>query len=220
MTQNSYPPSDGQSENGMTIPEENSEIPVKEPVTTGQVWNKLLRLGLGEATLRSGTFIATVLLVLLVVWVMGSYFLKGQKNTAAESTSTVETNISTPILPVNSNPVAIKASGFSINRMADFHTNLPAKPRSEIIEYAVIEGDTVFGIAEKFGLQPEWVLWSNKHILGDNPAFIRPGLTLLIPPFQGAVHAWVAGIDGLNGATKASPAPPQSFQDWPGHAIH
>jgi hypothetical protein len=219
MTLNSNPPSEDPSENGMTTPEESFEIPTKEPVTTGQVWNKLLRLGLGEATLRSGTFIATILLVLLVVWVMGSYFLKGQKNTAAEATSTVETIKLTPIIPINSNPVSIAASGFSINRMADFHTNLPAKPRNDIIKYEVVQGDTVFGIAEKFGLQPEWVLWSNKHILGDNPAFIIPGLTLLIPPFQGAVHAWVAGIDGLNGVARGFQVTPDAILDWPGNEL-
>ena len=85
--------------------------------------------------------------------------------------------------------------------------------REDIIEYQVVAGDTIFGIAEKFGLQPEWVLWSNKHILGDNPAFIRPGLTLLIPPFQGVVHQWVAGVDGLNGVAKGTIA--DFVSAWP-----
>ena len=183
-------------------------------LSTSQIWNRLLRFGLGESAIQTGTVIATGLLVLLVVWVMGSYFLKGQKN-SSQATPTVNSSAAMPTLPSVQNPLALNVSNFAINRDADFHTNLPSKPREDIIEYQVVAGDTVFGIAEKFGLQPEWVLWSNKHILGDNPAFIRPGLVLLIPPFQGVVHQWVAGVDGLNGVSKGTFSNVDDILDWP-----
>lgn len=187
----------------------------KEEFSTGRIWNRLLRFGLGESAMQTGTVLATGLLVLLVVWVMGTYFLKGQKTSTQVATPTVESIALMPTLPSAQNPLALAVSDFSINRAADYHTNLPAKPREDIIEYQVVAGDTIFGIAEKFGLQPEWVLWSNKHILGDNPAFIRPGLTLLIPPFQGVVHQWVAGVDGLNGVAKGTNASVDDILDWP-----
>lgn len=203
-----------QLEEGVETTGNKTEIPSKESLSASQIWNRLLRLVLGETTLRTGTVVATGLLVLLVVWVMGSYFLKGQKS-STPATPTTESIASVPTLPVVQNPLAYAASNFTINRAADYHTNLPAKPREDIIEYQVVAGDTVFGIAEKFGLQPEWVLWSNKHILGDNPAFIRPGLTLLIPPFQGVVHKWVAGVDGLNGVAKGTSSNVDVILDWP-----
>ncbi len=196
-------------------PGNNEQLPkTKEEFSTGRMWNRLLRFGLGESAMQTGTVLATGLLVLLVVWVMGTYFLKGQKS-SEQATPTAETIAVMPTLPSAQNPLAFAVSNFSINRAADYHTNLPAKPREDIIEYQVVAGDTIFGIAEKFGLQPEWVLWSNKHILGDNPAFIRPGLTLLIPPFQGVVHQWVAGVDGLNGVAKGTSASVDDILDWP-----
>ena len=199
---------------GVESTDNQTENPKNELPSSGQLWNRLLRLGLGETTLRTGTIVATGLLVLLVVWVMGSYFLKGQKNTP-EITPTVESIVAMPTLLSAQNPLAYTVSNFTISRAADYHTNQPAKPREDVIEYQVVAGDTIFGIAEKFGLQPEWVLWSNKHILGDNPAFIRPGLTLLIPPFQGVVHQWVAGIDGLNGVAKGTDSTVDAILDWP-----
>jgi len=186
----------------------------QEEFSTSRLWNRLLRFGLGESAMQTGTVIATGLLVLLVVWVMGSYFLKGQK-ASAQVTPTAEAIATMPTLPSAQNPQVLSVSDFSIIRAADYHTNLPAKPREDIIEYTVVAGDTIFGIAEKFGLQPEWVLWSNKHILGDNPAFIRPGLVLLIPPFQGVVHQWVAGVDGLNGVAKGTDGNVDEILDWP-----
>lgn len=201
-------------EEGIAAQQDRETPPGKAPVSASQIWNRLLRLGLGETTLRTGMVVATGLLVLLVVWVMSAYFLKGKKN-APQATPTVETIAAMPTLPSVQNPLAYLSSDFSINRVADYHTNLPAKPREDIIEYTVEKGDTVFGIAEKFGLQPEWVLWCNKHILGDNPAFIRPGLVLLIPPFQGVVHQWVAGVDGLNGVAKGTNGNVDDILDWP-----
>lgn len=214
MDHNPSPRPDETPEEGLAAQQDHETATNKAPVSASQIWNRLLRLGLGETTLRTGMVVATGLLVLLVVWVMSAYFLKGKKN-EPQATSTAETIAAMPTLPSVQNPQAFLSSGFSINRAADYHTNLPAKPREDIIEYTVEKGDTVFGIAEKFGLQPEWVLWCNKHILGDNPAFIRPGLVLLIPPFQGVVHQWVAGVDGLNGVAKGTSGNVDEILDWP-----
>jgi hypothetical protein len=214
MDSNRSPLPEDPQEEGLE-PGNNEQQPnKKEEFSTGRLWNRLLRFGLGESAMQTGTVLATGLLVLLVVWVMGTYFLKGHK-TSEQATPTTETIAVVPTLPPAQNPLALAVSNFSINRAADYHTNLPAKPREDIIEYQVVAGDTIFGIAEKFGLQPEWVLWSNKHILGDNPAFIKPGLTLLIPPFQGVVHQWVAGIDGLNGVAKGTNSNVDDILDWP-----
>lgn len=217
MTFNSNPLSEKPAEEETNKTTQDTAPATKEPTSAGQIWNRLLRLGLGETTLRTGTVIATGLLVLLVVWVMGTYFLKGQKVASATPT---ETTTAVPLnVPLINNPLAISSSDFTISRLADFHTNQPQKPREDVIEYQVVEGDTVFGIAEKFGLLPEYILWSNKHILGDNPAFIRPGLTLLIPPFDGAIHKWVGGIDGLNGVAKGFQVTPDVIIDWPGNHL-
>jgi murein DD-endopeptidase MepM/ murein hydrolase activator NlpD len=58
--------------------------------------------------------------------------------------------------------------------------------------YVVQPGDTVLAIAERFGLRPETVLWSNAG-LEANADLIRPGDPLNILPVDGVLHTVVAG---------------------------
>ena len=39
----------------------------------------------------------------------------------------------------------------------------------------VQEGDTIFGISDRFDLNPSTVMWSNYYTLGDNPHALTPG---------------------------------------------
>lgn len=62
-------------------------------------------------------------------------------------------------------------------------TIIPERPRSEVIQYEVQAGDTIFTIAERFGLKPETIAWSNdRTIIGG----LRPGRQLNIMPVDGA----------------------------------
>jgi len=81
------------------------------------------------------------------------------------------------------------------------HTDVPSRSRTEVVQYTVEAGDTLFGIAEKFGLEPESVLWANQPVLADNPHNLRPGQVLNILPMDGAYYRWSAG-DGLNGVAR------------------
>ncbi|MDP2926895.1 MAG: M23 family metallopeptidase [bacterium] len=57
--------------------------------------------------------------------------------------------------------------------------------RSGVIEYAVVEGDTLGSIAQQFNLSLETVLWANN--LNKN-SVILPGKTLVILPVSGVMH--------------------------------
>lgn len=61
-----------------------------------------------------------------------------------------------------------------------------------IQKYIVQSGDTVLGIAERFGLQPETIQWANST-LEINPDLIRPGDELNILPVNGVLHTIRAG---------------------------
>jgi murein DD-endopeptidase MepM/ murein hydrolase activator NlpD len=67
------------------------------------------------------------------------------------------------------------------------HTAIPERPRREVITYTVQSGDTVLGIAAKFGLQGETIVWANAS-LEDSPDFLMPGQILNILPLDGVYH--------------------------------
>jgi len=191
-------------------PEEKNED--KQGLSLGQVWNKVVHFGLGETSLRVGTAIASLILIALVIWVMSKFFLKAEKNTPAAISAATQTT-PTPLMPVSEEFNPMLASSISVFRQAQLHTILPPKPRTTVSEYEIQTGDTLFGIAEKFGLKPESLLWSNRHILGDNPHNIFPGVTILIPPFDGAIYQWHTG-DGLNGVSSFYNVTPDVIINW------
>ena len=67
----------------------------------------------------------------------------------------------------------------------DPFTLIPDRPRREVISYTVVDGDTIFSIAERFGLKPETIAWSNDRSIIER---LRPGLVLNILPVDGVYH--------------------------------
>lgn len=213
MTDKSNTPSESLPEDELELQDPVEQNENKKSITLTQIWNKILHFGLGESTVRIGTAVASLVLIALVVWVMSKFFLKAEKSSALPTPQT-SSLVATPNVPLSENLSPVLASSFSVFRLAQLHTVLPPKPRSTVTEYTIVEGDTLFGIADKFGLKPESLLWSNKHILGDNPHNLFPGVTILIPPFDGAIYEWSEG-SGLNGVAKFYHVSPDDIVDWP-----
>jgi murein DD-endopeptidase MepM/ murein hydrolase activator NlpD len=63
-------------------------------------------------------------------------------------------------------------------------TSTPAQARAGIITYTVAPGDNVETIAQRFGLLPTTVVWSNDEV-EDNPDVLRVGQVLNILPQDG-----------------------------------
>jgi len=198
--------------------EEQPRIPQKHTWT--QFWEKLLRLGLGEISLRIGTGMVSIALVLLVIWVMGSFYLKGQSNELNSNTSAIAAApTNTPQIPVpyfDIPDVSVYPAG--ITRAAEMHTDQPAKPRAQLVKYTVVEGDTIFGIAEKFNLNPETILWGNYYTLADDPHRLTPGQELNILPVNGVYYEWHAG-DGLNGVSQFYGVMPEDILNFSGNGL-
>lgn len=66
-------------------------------------------------------------------------------------------------------------------------TIIPARAREEISTYKVESGDTIYGIAAKFGLDPETIIWSNPD-LEKAPDILSIGQELKILPINGIYH--------------------------------
>ena len=64
--------------------------------------------------------------------------------------------------------------------------------RTSVIVYEVQPGDTVLGIAQRFGLEGNSLLWANER-LADNPDFLSIGQELNILPVDGAMHVVASG---------------------------
>jgi len=85
-------------------------------------------------------------------------------------------------------------SFIGVSRAAQIHTNIPSRPRSDIVNYMVKDGDTVSGIADKYGLQPETIFAANYAILQDDPHNLLAGQSLKILPTDGVYWQWLGGI--------------------------
>ncbi len=64
------------------------------------------------------------------------------------------------------------------------------KPRESIIAYSVLPEDTIYGIAEKFNISVNTVLWANKL---SARSIIRPGDEITILPVTGVLHIVKSG---------------------------
>jgi len=75
-------------------------------------------------------------------------------------------------------------------------TTIPNRPRNAVFGYTVNPGDTLFAIAQEFGIKPETIFWSNKESLNDDIHLLIPGVTLAILPTDG-VYITADGLQTL-----------------------
>jgi murein DD-endopeptidase MepM/ murein hydrolase activator NlpD len=85
-----------------------------------------------------------------------------------------------------------------------------------VITYTVQQGDTLFGIADFFGLKPETILWGNNEALQDNPHLLSPDQVLNILPTNGTFHEWREGEDFVKVAEFYN-VDPVSIVEYPGN---
>jgi len=90
-------------------------------------------------------------------------------------------------------------------------TQVSEKPRADIFEYTVEDGDTLAAIAKKFSVDTDSIKWLNKNI---NEKKIKPGSILQIPPVTGVVHTVKSGETVYSIATKYNVSA-QSIVDFP-----
>jgi hypothetical protein len=199
-----------------------------------RLWENLTQTGLGEVIWRLGTHVLLVAFILIIAWGLRLIYQRALTANAPRSaaiaaalpssvarTGGTQGSAVTPQAAVPLPPYQLDASlsnPAGIGRNAQLHTDVPSRPRSDVLKYKVLPGDSVFGIADKFGLKPETILWANQYVLGDNPHNISPDQELNILPVNGAYHRWSAG-DGLNGVAKFFGVKPEDIIDFPGNHL-
>lgn len=189
-----------------------------------KAWETITRAGLGEVVFRLGTHILSLALVLIVIWAMRVFYLSARQEPADSNRQAVlaadlpaATSTASP-LSLPEFTLASIAPFEGVGRMTFLHTELPAKPRTDVITYTVQTGDTIFGIAEQFSLEPETILWGNVYTLADNPHNLFPGQVLNILPVNGTYHKWSAG-EGLNGVSDYYNVTPETIIGYEGNGL-
>jgi LysM repeat protein len=218
-------PSYCSKENRMnSVPNEVSAVEESQPQAEIPLWAKLWQdltgrnpqspiLHYVRHVLVIATVIAFALFAKSSIWsILPAQVNIGYPTPAASSVPT-PMNVSASI-PIHPGEVA---NNF-LARMVNGHTDFPAKPRSEVTQYTVQKGDTLFAIAAKYNIKPETILWSNYDVLQDNPDFLAPGKNLNILPTDGLYYEWQAG-DRLDIVAAQYGVTPDDIILWPGNNL-
>lgn len=203
-----YPPSQ----------ESKEEIPASASSGGGRferVADALARLGLTELAMRLGGHIVSVVLILAIVLLMQVMY--SPTALASEGARPAATPTSLPLSP-ETIPVKTGGDPQAIGRSTSPRTIIPSRPRIEVIQYTVQPGDTVFGIAEKFGLKPSTILFGNYAVLKDTPHSLRPGQVLNILPVDGTYYEWL-GTENLNKVADFFGVDPEVIVNYPGNHL-
>ncbi len=182
----------------------------------------------GENGTRITTVGGVVLLVAIVVIAMRAFYLNSQNipgNLAVFAGEPVEsdqvegqTRASGGALEMPSFVVDQVSFQYGIQRVALIHTSIPTRARVDVLVYTVEQGDSLFAIAETFGLKPETILWGNFDTLADNPHTLQPGQELNILPINGTYHEWREGESLIKVAEYYGVDPLEIIQ-WSGNKI-
>jgi len=72
-------------------------------------------------------------------------------------------------------PVSGGSDGQAIVRYVTLKTQIDEAANYAVREYTVQRGDSVFGIADEFGVKPETVFWANYDAFNGSPDSLKPG---------------------------------------------
>jgi len=177
-----------------------------------------------QRTIRLIINLFVIMIVGVALFLAWERFLKPEE---ASNSANAAPEIETPIdeveksqpeiqvdLPDYEGEAALKVSG--IFRSANLITSIPTRPRVDVITYTVQTGDSLFSIADSFGLEPETLLWGNYATLKDDPHVLRPGQVLNVLPTDGTYYQWDEG-DNLGSVADYFGVEPDSILEYPGN---
>ncbi len=167
------------------------------------------------AFLRAIIFSLTFIVVVLAVWGVGSLIVNGAMASADDQFALTPTIEMLPDhVPTPEFSTAAQTGGLFRLPEVYMPSPPPSQQREDVITYTVEAGDSIFVVADKFGLRPETVLWANRYIIGDTPDGLFLGVQLYILPEDGVYHKWSEG-EGLNGVASFYGVHPDEIVNYP-----
>lgn len=196
---------------------QNEEIEEASESPSEKFWVRFKQLGFAEGVLRAATLLATVLMMLAMVWLLRRYYVN------ADGSLITQLQIPDPVQAMTEPelllpPIDLASENAELKRETAMDTILAIRQRTTVDAYTVQAGDTLFSVASRFNLLPETVLWSNRYNIGDDPHMIFPGQELVIMPVDGTLHIWSAG-EGLNGVAEFYQVTPEVIINYPGNHL-
>lgn len=168
----------------------------------------------------------TIGLLLLVVGRRAVRFATGQdivEQVAVEVTQDAQEfqppPPTTAVEPQEQEQVASAGETVVFERVTDPYTDVPERARRQVIRYEVQEGDTIFGLAERFELDPNTIFWANTETLQDNIHLISIGLPLYILPTDGVYHT-ASGDEAVSDIAAQFGVEPGAILESPYNALH
>ena len=147
----------------------------------------------------SHAFIAFLVLVLAFTINPSSSIIAGQIVESTETSQITTASFTSETQTGFLTAAAVPSTELSIRSILPV-VSAERQVRNSVIEYTVQAHDTVLGIADKFGLDANTILWSNDE-LEDTPDLLQIGDVLYILPVDGAYHT-VASGDTLESIAK------------------
>jgi len=181
------------------------------------------------AASRKSSWVSGIAWFIAVLFVVVAGFLGWQRWVSGEDQPTlavaeaIPNPTTTPAAKSSSDSAALpmyRAASWEVGipRRVALFTNIPNRPRQDVMEYTVDLGDSVFAIAQKFTIEPETVLWSNYDVLKDNPHAVTTGMVLKIPPVDGVFYLWKEE-DTLEKVAAAFKTDVEEILNWPGNRL-
>jgi murein DD-endopeptidase MepM/ murein hydrolase activator NlpD len=195
------------------------EQPKERPNLITKWMESLARLGLGESAMRIATNALTILFVILVVWLMQTLYKPANLGWATNVQAAENATPSpAPALAAVQLPAPAAFIPDGLARQAISHTTIPSRPRIDVVKYTVLKGDSIFSIADKFGLKPTTILFGNYASLKDSPDLLKPGQVLNILPVDGTYYQW-QGSESLTKVAQVFGVDPQDVVSYPGNHL-
>lgn len=194
------------------------DIPADQWGPGYRFWQSILHLlaqrGPEGATplLRTGSHLLILLVVAAMLWISRVQLPDLDIEEVPSLSENVEIIDATDIEGYVEITAGAEEETFTLVRAAIPDTVIPERPRIDIITHTVVPGDTLYGIAKKYKLSAETVMFANN--LERNPDLLRLGQQLVILPVDGIYHT-VAKNDTLEKIAKAYKVKPEAIIKYP-----
>jgi murein DD-endopeptidase MepM/ murein hydrolase activator NlpD len=161
---------------------------------------------------RMASHLVIILIAVAVLWISRQQLPRLDIPEAAVAETSAENLTESDLTAISPSDAIATEQGLALVRDAVPITLIPERPRVDIITYTVQSGDTLYGIAQKYKISAETLMFANG--LETNPDLLRLGQQLAILPVNGILHTVKKG-DTLEKIAKTYKVVASSIVNYP-----